>query len=118
MTYFQAVWACIGTGIGYKVLKERRQIQLSVGFERSSVVLQYISDGQSINNATQIDTQAIQCIRAWQEWKRSGNANNDYSAEAISFYNRKKQLRARLSGLSLVDVKNALRQGFTGAIKN
>ena len=107
-----------GTGIGYKVLKERRQIQLSVGFERSSVVLQYISDGQSIDNATQIDTQAIQCIRAWQEWKRTPNANNDYSAEAISFYNRKKQLRSRLSGLSLVDVKNALRQGFTGAIKN
>lgn len=107
-----------GTQRGYKVVKERRQIQMSYDYSGLSIVLQYISDGQSIDSATQIDTQAIQCIRAWQEWKRTPNANNDYSAEAISFYNRKKQLRARLSGLSLVDVKNALRQGFTGAVKN
>jgi len=107
-----------GTSIGYKVIKERRQIQMSLGFQRKSVVLQYISDGQSINSATQIDTQAIQCIRAWQEWKRSGNANNDYSPEAVSFWNRKKNLRARLSGLTLIDVKNALRNGFTAAVKN
>jgi hypothetical protein len=107
-----------GTSIGYKVIKERRQIQLSIGFERKSVVLQYISDGQSIDNASQIDTQAIQCIRAWQEWKRTPNANNDYSAEAISFYNRKKQLRSRLSGLTLIDIKNTLRNGFTAAVKN
>jgi len=80
--------------------------------------LQYISDGQSVNSATQIDTQAIQCIRAWQEWKRSGNANNDYSPEAVSFWNRKKNLRARLSGLTMVDVKNALRNGYTAAVKN
>ena len=107
-----------GTQRGYKVVKERRQIQMSYDYSESSIVLQYISDGQSINSATQIDTQAIQCIRAWQEWKRSGNANNDYSPEAVSFWNRKKNLRARLSGLTLVDVKNALRNGYTAAVKN
>jgi hypothetical protein len=107
-----------GTSIGYKVIRERRQIQMSNGYERKSVVLQYISDGQSIDSATQIDTQAIQTIRAWQEWKRSPTANNEYSAEAMSFWNRKKNLRARLSGMSLVDVKNALRNGYTAAVKN
>jgi hypothetical protein len=91
---------------------------MSYGFERKSIVLQYISDGQSIDNATQIDSQAIQCIRAWQEWKKSPNANNDYAPEAISFYNRKKNLRSRLSGLTLVDVKNTLRNGYTAAVKN
>ena len=107
-----------GTSIGYKVIKERRQIQMSIGFERRSVVLQYISNGQSVDTASQIDTQAIQTIRAWQEWKRSGNANNDFSPEAISFYNNKKRLRSRLSGLTLVDIKNTLRNGYTGTIKN
>ena len=107
-----------GSQRGYKVIKERRQIQMTQGFENTGVVLQYISDGQSIDTASQIDTQAIQCIRAWQEWKRTPGANNDYSAEAISFYNRKKQLRARLSGLTMVDIKNTLRNGFTAAIKN
>ena len=107
-----------GTSIGYKVIKERRQIQMSIGFERKSVVLQYISNGQSIDTASQIDTQAIQCIRAWQEWKRSPNANNDFSPEAVTFYNNKKRLRARLSGLTLIDIKNTLRNGYTAAIKN
>lgn len=107
-----------GTQRGYKVVKERRQIQMTPDYSGYSIVLQYISDGQSINNATQIDTQAIQAIRAWQEWKKSPNANNEYSPEAMSFWNRKKTLRARLSGMSLVDVKNALRQGFTASVKN
>ena len=53
-----------GTQRGYKVVKERRQIQMSYDYAGLSIVLQYISDGQSIDNATQIDTQAIQCIRA------------------------------------------------------
>jgi len=107
-----------GTQRGYKVVKERRQIQMTPDYSGYSIVLQYISDGQSISNATQIDTQAIQTIRAWQEWKKSPNANNEYSPEAMSFWNRKKTLRARLSGMSLVDVKNALRQGFTASVKN
>ena len=107
-----------GTSIGYKVIKERRQIQMSNGYERQSIVLQYISDGQSIDSASQIDVQAVQTIRAWQEWKFSKNSNNDFSPEGISFWNRKKSLRARLSGMSLVDVKNALRNGYTAAVKN
>lgn len=107
-----------GTQRGYKVIKERRQIQMSFDYSGQSIVLQYISDGQSIDNATQIDTQAIQTIRAWQEWKFSKNSNNDFSPEGISFWNRKKSLRARLSGMSLVDVKNALRNGYTAAVKN
>jgi len=108
-----------GTNRGYKVIKERRQIQMTYDYTGDSIILQYISDGQSISNATQIDAQAIQCIRAWQEWKSNKkSSNNDYSPEAVSFYNRKKQLRSRLSGLTLVDVKNALRQGYTGTVKN
>jgi hypothetical protein len=107
-----------GTKRGYKIIKERRQIQMSYDYSEKSVVLQYISSGQSVDTASQIDIQAIQCIRAWQEWKRSPNSNNDYSPEAVSFYNNKKRLRARLSGLSLIDIKNTLRNGYTAAIKN
>jgi hypothetical protein len=107
-----------GTQRGYKIIKERRQIQMSYDFTGNSIVLQYVSDGQSVSSASQIDTQAIQTIRAWQEWKHSPNANNEISPEAMAFWNRKKTLRSRLSGLSLVDVKNALRNGYTGAVKN
>ena len=107
-----------GTKRGYKVVKERRQIQMSFDYSGGSIVLQYISDGQNVNNASQIDTQAIQTIRAWQEWKKSPNANNEMSPEAITYYNNKRRLRSRLSGLTLVDVKNVIRNAYTGAIKN
>lgn len=107
-----------GTQRGYKVVKERRQIQMSYDFNGGDVVLQYISNGQNVDTASQIDTQAIQTIRAWQDWKRSPNANNDYSPEAVSFYNNKKRLRSRLNSLTLVDIKNAIRNGYTGSVKN
>lgn len=107
-----------GTQRGYKVVKERRQIQMSYDFNGGDIVLQYISNGQNVDTASQIDTQAIQTIRAWQDWKRSPNANNDYSPEAVSFYNNKKRLRSRLNSLTLVDIKNAIRNGYTGSVKN
>lgn len=107
-----------GTQRGYKIIKERRQIQMSFDFSGGSIILQYISDGQSVDNASQIDTRAIQCIRAWQEWKRSPNANNEYSPEAVSFWNRKKNLRARLSNISLTDIKNVIHNAYTGTMKN
>lgn len=107
-----------GTSIGYKFVKERRQIQMSGGFDSGRVVLQYISDGQNVDNASQIDVQAFQCIRSWQEWKKSSNANNGNSPEALLFYNEKKKLRARISGMSLVDVKNVIRNSYTASIKN
>jgi hypothetical protein len=107
-----------GTQRGYKIVKERRQIQMSFDYSGDSIILQYISDGQSLDSASQIDTRAIQCIRAWQEWKRSPNANNEYSPEAITFWNRKKNLRARLNDMSITDIKNIIHNAYTGTIKN
>ena len=107
-----------GTQRGYKIIKERRQIQMSFDFAGDSIILQYISDGQSVDAASQIDTRAIQCIRAWQEWKKSPNANNEYSPEAMTFWNRKKNLRARLNDMSITDIKNIIHNAYTGSIKN
>lgn len=107
-----------GTQRGYKVVKERRQIQMSFDFAGNSIILQYISDGQNVDSASQIDTRAIQCIRAWQEWKRSANANNEFSPEAMAFWSRKKNLRARLNDISIVDIKNIIHNAYTGTMKN
>lgn len=107
-----------GSSIGYKVIKERRQIQLSGIGKSGGIILMYISDGQSIDNASQIDTQAFQTIRAWQEWKRSPNANNQDSPEARSFDKQKRLLRARMNDLTLTDIKDIIRRNYTAAIKN
>ena len=88
------------------------------GFEGGAIILQYISDGQSLDSASQIDTRAIQCIRAWQEWKRGINANNPLSPEATYYMKQKKLLRSRLSNLTLIDIKNTIRNNYKAAIKN
>jgi hypothetical protein len=103
---------------GYKLLKERRQIQLTETFTSDSIVLLYISDGQSADNAAQVDTMAIKCIQAYIDWKSSPNAAMKDSYEAATFYNEKRLLRARLNSLTKTDILQTLRNGFTATIKN
>jgi len=111
----------IGTFIpleGYKKVKERRQFQLSQGYVDSGIVLMYISDGQSVDAASQIDVQAISCAMAWQAWKSDPQqCSIDNSPKGRTFYNRKSNLRSRLSELTLVDIREVMRQNYTAAIK-
>jgi len=104
---------------GYKVIKQRRQIQLT-GYSQNcgSIALMYISDGQTIDNATQIDTEAFACIQSWINWKRGPNADNQRSPEAKLFDNDKRLLRARKDDLTATDVVHIVRRAFTATIKN
>lgn len=104
---------------GYNVIKERRQIQLT-GFCQNfgSVVLVYISDGQTADNATQIDVEAFSCIQSWINWKKGPNADNPRAPEALLFNNDKRLLRARKNQLTSTDVVHVLRRAYTATIKN
>jgi len=106
-----------GTRAGYKVFKEQRRIQMSEGFADSNVVLLYIGDGQSADNASQIDTKASACIRSFINWKRSPNADNEYSPEARTFWNQKRRLKTLLNPLNKTDILNIFRSGYTAAPK-
>ena len=106
-----------GTQAGYKVIRERRQIQMTENFIGSNVVLLYISDGQSINAASQIDPQAFAAIRAYTEWKRSRNANNEQSPEGSAWYNQRRILRARLNPMTKTDLLNIVRNASKASIK-
>jgi hypothetical protein len=106
-----------GTAVGYKIVPERRQIQMTDNFTDDDIILMYISNGQSVSAATQIDYRAFQTIRAYQEWKRSANANNDNSPEARSYYNQKRHLRSRMNELTKTDIQNVIRRAYTGGIK-
>lgn len=107
-----------GSSIGYKKIKERRQFQISEGYVNSNIVLMYISDGQSVDSASQIDIQAIQCARAWQDWKADPQqAADDYSPKGRAFYNRKSNLRSRFDDLTAVDIKEIIHKNYTAAAK-
>lgn len=103
---------------GYTIVKERRQIQLTESFTNDEIVLKYISNGQSSDNATQVDWLAFAAIQAYVDWKRSPNAAIELSGEARSFYNQKRLLRANLNPLTVTDIVNVLRESFTASIKN
>jgi len=103
---------------GYKVIKERGQIQLYGEYSTDNIILQYISDGSSIDSASQVDVLAFSTVQAWINWKSSQNANNEFSPEGKLFYNAKRKLRGRLNGMTTEDVKNILRSNYTAAIKN
>jgi hypothetical protein len=106
-----------GSSFGYKKVKERRQFQFTQNIVNTNVVLMYISDGQSVDSATQIDIAAFATIQAWINWKRSFNRDNDYSPEGRSFYNQKSKLRSRLNELTLVDVREVLRSNYIASPK-
>jgi hypothetical protein len=103
---------------GYKLFKERRQIQLTETFTGDTIVLLYISDGQSVNSATQIDMLAFSTIQAYIDWKTSPNAARKDSYEARTYADEKRLLRAKLNDLTVVDIKNIVRKQFMAAIKN
>lgn len=107
-----------GTKSGYKFIRNERRIQMTEDFIGANVVLMYISDGQSVDNATQIEVQAFSCINSFIEWKRSPNKNNEYSPEGRLFSSQKRLLRARKDDLTLTDLRNILHNAYTGGIKN
>lgn len=106
-----------GTSQGYQLFKERRQIQLTPAFIDTEVTLLYISDGQRADNATQVDTLAIQCIQSWIDWKSSPNMAVKDSAEARTFYNEKRRLKTLLNPMTRIDLINVLRNSYTAGLK-
>lgn len=107
-----------GSISGYKVIKERRQIQLIGLPDTEHVILSYISNGQNIDNATQVDWRAFAAIQAYSGWKSSPNRDIKDSYEAATYYNERRLMRAQFDDLTTVDIKNILRSNYTSAIKS
>lgn len=103
---------------GYKIIKERREIQFTGTFTSGNAVLIYISNGQSVDNASMVEWAAHAAIQSYCDWKSSPNAAIKDSAEARTYYNEKRLLRANLNDMTVADIKNILRSNFTATIKN
>lgn len=103
---------------GYKIIKNRRQIQFTGTFTSESAVLLYVSNGQHIDNATQVDWDAFASIQAYNGWKMSDNRDIKDSYEAGTYYNEKRLLRANKDDLTTTDIINLYRNNYTGAMKS
>jgi len=107
-----------GTNSGYKVFKERRQIQMTENFAGGGIVLLYISNGQSSDAATQVDWYAFSAIQAYIDWQTSPYAIDKDSAPARKFYNELTGLGYGTYGMGVEDIKNIVRSAYSGFIKN
>lgn len=103
---------------GYQVFRERNEIQLVGPCSGDSVVLLYISDGQSADDATQVEIVAINCIQRYQNWMTSPNRDNINSPEGRTYVAALRELRARKDDLTPADIKNIVRTNFKASMKN
>lgn len=103
---------------GWQVFKERRQIQLTNTFTSPTIVLMYISDGQSSDNATQVELMAIKAIQSYIDWQRSHNAAIKDSPEARTFYSEKRKVRARMDDLTVADIRQCVLKSYNATMKN
>lgn len=102
----------------YKIIRGRGQIQFSEQFPSPTAILEYISDGQCVDNATKIDIRSQATIEAYSIWKNSRNKDNYQSPEAITFGREWRKLRARLSDVTLADVRQAMLKAYGQYPKN
>lgn len=102
---------------GYAIEEQRNQIQLLESFTEANYLLMYISDGQTVNNASQITPMAINTLEANTDWKISPNRANIKSPEGNTYLIARKQLRSRLNKLDLQDIRTIIRANYQDAPK-
>lgn len=102
----------------FKILRERGQIQFNESTQTNTIVLEYISDGQTSDNATQVDPYAESCIESYISWKTSPSGDNDRSPEGRSYANARRIFRARKNELTLVQIRQILYANYRMSQKN
>jgi len=106
---------------GFKILRERGQIQVDQQLCATSIYLEYISDGQCSDNATKVHPYAQKTIEAYILWqfKQHSRAYGSQERELAKneFSSQRRILRARLNGLTAQDIKRIVRKSYSATIK-
>jgi len=106
----------------FKVIPERGQIQFAETLANNTCVLEYISSGQAVSNATKIDLQAQEVIEARMDWKYKLHAGRKFSQGEIeaAFGHYKIELRryrARKDDITCWDIRQAIYKSYMGSPK-
>ena len=103
---------------GFKIIKERSQIQFTESFDQPFAIMEYISNGQTADNASKVEYYAQAAIEAYINWKRSRNADIEVSPEGAAYYNQRRLLRGRMDELTPWDIRQILYKNYKPSIKN
>jgi hypothetical protein len=106
---------------GFKILRERGQIQVDQQLCATSIYLEYISDGQCSDNATKVHPYSQKTIEAYILWQFKQHSRAYGSQERRlaqdEFSSQRRILRARLNGLTAQDIKRIVRKSYSATIK-
>lgn len=105
----------------FKYLRERNEITVDSDIAATEVVLEYISDGQEADNATQITPYAIATLEAYMNWKHKENGRTYNEGERMraqrQFDHQHSLLRARMNPLTIDDIKAILNKHSHAGLK-
>jgi hypothetical protein len=105
----------------FSIIPERNEIQLHNDIDATSIILEYISDGSEIDNATQITPYAKSTLEAYMNWKHKENGRSYGEGERLraqrEFDHQHRILRARINPLTIQDFKAAIYRNTSGAPK-
>jgi len=106
---------------GFKILRERGQIQVDQQLCATSIYLEYISDGQCSDNATKVHPYAQKTIEAYILWQFKQHSRaygrQERRLAQDEFSSQRRILRARLTGLTAQDIKRIVRKSYSATTK-
>lgn len=106
----------------FEILRERNEIQLDVDYDGKEIVMDYITDGLSVDASNAIHPYAAATIEAYIIWKmkehsRSYNLSERQLAQQ-EYYNQLRILRGRMNNIDVNDIQRTLSGNYGPTIKN
>lgn len=106
----------------FKEIRARKEFQLDQLYPYDNIYLEYITDGSSCDAATQIHPYAQKTIEEYINWRVKYTNRNSGTGEVREaermFTKERDTLAARLSDITIEDLKRVYRRSYYGAVKN
>lgn len=101
---------------GFMIVTERREVQFTNYREGGYIILDYITDGSEVDNATQVDPYAQACIEAYVFWQLKATNRmigaGEASYEKQEYDRQYRILRARKSDINPANVRASMQRMY------
>jgi hypothetical protein len=106
----------------FKVLRERDEIQLDVSIVGTEVVLDYISDGLTVDSTNAIHPYATDTLKKYIVFNYKKNSRQyglqERQLAEAEYFNALRVLRARMNSIDAEDITRVIRRSYGPTIKN
>lgn len=106
----------------YLVIRERREIQLDNRFSGTTITMDYITDGTSVDASNAIHPYAIEAIKAYIIWKMKDNGRHFNMGERQmakeEYYNQLRILKGRMNDMDPNAIIRSLALWYGPTIRN